>query len=115
MQDGENTGVAGDARTQAALVELRGTIAQAFPSATFSVRTGDDPEGVYLIPTVDVADTDAVFDLVADRLLELQVEEGVPVYVFPVRTPERIRAELEAERRRRHRPSILTLLATEPE
>jgi hypothetical protein len=29
-------------------------------------------------------------DLVIDRLLQLQVEELLPVYVIPVRTPERV-------------------------
>ena len=110
MQHGDDTVVVGDARLGAALAELRETIVRSFPSATFSIRTGDDPEGVYLIPTVDVADTDPVFDLIANRLLELQVEEDIPVYVFPVRTPERIRAELEAERRRGWKPSLLALL-----
>ena len=106
--------VTGDARIKAALLELREMIARAFPTATFAVRTGDDPEGVYLIPTVDVPDTDAVFEVVVDRLLELQVDERVPVYVFPVRPPERVRAELESERRGRRRKSLVTLLTTEP-
>ena len=103
-----------DPRVEAALAELRETIASAFPSATFAIETGDDPEGVYLVPTVDAPDTDVVFDLVVDRLVDLQVDERVPVYVFPIRTPERIRAELEAERRHGRPRSVLTRLFTAP-
>jgi len=100
---------------EAAIAELRAAVARAFPTATFEVRTGDDPEGVYLLPIVDIEDTDVVFDVVADRLLELQIDERLPVYVFPIRTPERIRADLEARRGGWRRRSHMTLLATEDE
>lgn len=114
MQSGDDAVAIGDARIEAALAELREMIARAFPTATFVVRTGDDPEGVYLIPTVDVPDTDVVFDVVVNRLLDLQIDERVPVYVFPIRPIARIRAELEAERGGRRRKSLVTLLTTEP-
>jgi hypothetical protein len=51
---------------------------------------GDDPSGVYVLATVDVDDTDEVFDLVVDRLVDLQVDEGVPVYVLPLRPLHRV-------------------------
>jgi hypothetical protein len=35
--------------------------------------------------TVDVEDTDAVVDVYIDRLVTLQIEEGLPVYVVPLR------------------------------
>ena len=35
---------------------------------------------------------DDVMDLVADRLLELQVDQGLPVHVVPLRTPARTTA-----------------------
>jgi hypothetical protein len=81
-------------RIKEALDELKGLITARFPQATFVVEEGFDPEGVYLITTVDIADTDEVFDVVGDRLLELQVDEGLPVYVTPLRPMERVVAEL---------------------
>jgi hypothetical protein len=47
-----------------------------------------------LITTVDIADTDEVIAVVGDRLVELQVEDGLPVYVTPLRPIERVVAEL---------------------
>jgi hypothetical protein len=81
-------------RIKEALDELKGLITARFPQATFIVEEGFDPEGVYLITTVDIADTDEVFDVVGDRLVELQVDESLPVYVTLLRPIERVVAEL---------------------
>lgn len=87
-----------DRRTQNALAELMSLIRSKYPDAEFDVSTGhDDPENIHLITTVDLDDPDEVSDLVADRLIELQVEDRIPVYVIPVRTPARILAELQAK------------------
>ena len=86
-----------DARTQAALDELRQAISAHYPSATFEVGADpDEPTSVLLWTTVDVDDPDEVLDHVMERLLELQVDERVPVHVIPIRTPERIAAYLKA-------------------
>ena len=85
-----------DPRIRAAVAELEELIRRRYPEATFDVGQGHDPEGVYLTPTVDVEDTDAVFDIVVDRLLELQIDDELPVYVIPVRPIERVMAELRA-------------------
>jgi hypothetical protein len=42
---------------------------------------------------VDIADTDEVIDVIGDRLVELQVDEGLPLYVTPLRPIERVVAE----------------------
>ena len=76
-------------RIEEAIEELKGLIASRYPGTTFAVGEGDDPEGVYLTATVDVDDRGEVIDLFVDRLVELQVEEGLPIFVVPVRTPER--------------------------
>ena len=77
-------------RMQEALAELRGLIQRRYPATTFAVEPGgDDPEAVHLVATVEVDDPDEVVDLVIDRVLELQLEEQLPVHVIPVRTPER--------------------------
>jgi len=70
-----------------ALSELRAMIQKRYPTAIFTVSYGEDPDGVYLTATVDIDDTDAVVDLVIDRLLTMQVEESLPLYVIPIRPP----------------------------
>jgi hypothetical protein len=80
-------------RVQTAIDEIRRTILQRYPTAQFAVERGhDEPENVHLVTTLDLDDPDEVIDLVLDRLLELQVEERIPLYLIPVRTPERILA-----------------------
>jgi len=83
-------------RLAAAIAEMEELILSQYPNATFEVALGDDPEGTYLTATVDVEDTDEVFDVVVERLLDMQVEESIPLYVLPVRPIERIIAELHA-------------------
>ena len=81
-------------RMQEVLHELKGLITARFPQAAFVVEEGFDPEGVYLITTVDIADTDDVIAVIGDRLVALQVDESLPVYVTPLRPIERVVAEL---------------------
>jgi hypothetical protein len=81
-------------RMQEAIDELKGLITARFPQAAIVVEEGFDPEGIYLITTMDIADTDEVIAVVGDRLVELQVDEGLPVYVTPLRPIERVVAEL---------------------
>jgi hypothetical protein len=81
-------------RIKEALYELKGLITAHFPQTAFVVEEGVDPEGVYLITTVDIADTDEVIAVIGDRLVELQVDEGLPIYVTPLRPIERVAAEL---------------------
>ena len=81
-----------DPRMGAAVTEMQDLIRSRFPTTTFTVGDADDPEGVYVRAPVDVEDTDEVIELILDRLVDLQVTEGLPIYVVPVRTPERIAA-----------------------
>ena len=81
-------------RMEEAVHELRGLITERFPQASFVVEEGFDPQGTYLVTTVDIADTDEVIDVVGDRLVELQVTEGLPLYVTPLRPIQRVVAEL---------------------
>lgn len=93
-----------DPRVQKALMDLKDLIQRRYPGATFEVATGEDPEGVYLTATVDVEDTDEVVDTFMDRLLQIQVDEKLPVYVIPVRPLTRVLEELQQPHpRRRHR------------
>ena len=81
-------------RMKEAILELKGLIIARFPQAAFVVEEGFDPEGGYLITSVDIADTDEVIAFIGDRLVALQVDEGLPVYVTPLRPIERVVAEL---------------------
>jgi hypothetical protein len=81
-----------DPRIQAALIELRALITQRFPNASFSVFRGEDPEGIRLLTTADVDDLDEVMDAVIDRMVDMQIYEGLPVYVVPVWPPARTHA-----------------------
>ena len=68
-----------------------------YPDATSSVGLGEDPEGVYLRPVVDVEDRGEVVDAVLDRLVNPQTEHELPLYVVPGRPPERNAAILRAK------------------
>jgi hypothetical protein len=78
----------------AAIAEMKSMILAHHPDATFVVGDCDGPVGTYLTVAVDVEDTDEVFDVVVERLLEMQVEEALPLYVLTVRPIERVIAEL---------------------
>ena len=79
-----------DTRTQAALTDLKGLIKQHYPDATFHVmRSQDDPEAIHLVTTVDVEDRSGVLDVVMDRMMDLQIEEELPIFVIPIRPRER--------------------------
>ena len=80
-----------------AVEELQGLITERFPQASFVVEEGFDPKGTHLVTTVDIGDTDEVVDVVGDRLVELQVTEGLLVYVIPLRPIERVIAQLREQ------------------
>lgn len=90
-----------DPRIQAALAQLQERLQAQYPQATFSIVHGDDPEGVYLVVTVDIEDTDAVLDVVIEDLFHLQVEELLPVYVIPALPLTRVAEQLRARVNRR--------------
>ena len=96
----------GEATTSdlAALDEFRQRIAERYPEATFVVERGIEPLGVYLVATVDVEDTGVVSDLIADRMLSLQIDEGLPLYVTVVRPLARVVAEIERRNDERSAP-----------
>jgi hypothetical protein len=93
-----------DPRITQALNELADLVRRHHPEATFQVAPAqDDPSIVHLLARVDVEDTEEVAELVMDRMIQMQVDEGLPIYVIPLRTPERIAALREA-RSRQPRP-----------
>lgn len=89
-----------DDRLAEALDELQSIIVTHYPTATFEVGSSpDDAASVHLRAIADVDDADEVLDLVIDHVLELQVDEGLPIHVIPVRTPERIVRSQQLKRR----------------
>jgi hypothetical protein len=88
-------------RMEAAIAEIKDLIRRRYPEVTFDLYVGEDPVGLYLIPIVDRDDLDEVADVFSDRLVDLQVDERLDLYVIPDRTPERnarIAAEQAVER-----------------
>lgn len=87
-----------DQRIQAAIGELKDVIQQRYSNASFTVSRGEDPEGIYLRAVVDTEDIEEVIDVFGERLLRMQVEEGLPIYVIPLEPKEQA---LKAMRSRR--------------
>jgi len=99
-------------RIQVAIEGLCGEIIKQYPSASFEVARGEDPDGIYLTAEVDVDDTIDVFDVEVHRLVSLQVDEGLPLYVVPVQTRERIAAHMSTESM--HRSTVIPQAALRP-
>lgn len=79
----------------AAVDELKALILSRYPGAQFRLaHDEDDASIVYMTAVVDIDDPDEVTDLVIDRTGELLVQEGIPLFVVPIRTPERVAAML---------------------
>jgi hypothetical protein len=87
-------------RLAEAMRELEALIASHYPEALFAVGEGEDPDGIYLRATVDVEDMGDVVDVFIDRLVEMQVEEGLPLFVVAVRPRERNAAIFAREQER---------------
>lgn len=103
-----------EARTRAAVDELQRLIRERHPAAIFEIgRNPDEPENVHLYAMVDTDDLDEVLGAVIERVVALQVEEGIPVHVTPLDTLERQlsrpRGETSAATHR-HRP-VVSLVA----
>ncbi len=80
-------------KIEAALTELKQLIREEYPTATIKEGMGVDPiAGFYLDVTVDVEDTDEVRKVYIDRLVDIQVDEELPIYVSLRHTPERRKA-----------------------
>ncbi len=77
--------------------ELQRLIRERYPTATFQVQRGaDDAESVHLLATVDLEEPDVVMDLVLERMMQLQIDDELSVFVIPLRPIERAQAMLEA-------------------
>jgi hypothetical protein len=85
-------------RMEAAMEEINYLIQQRFPEATFDAGPGEDPMGMHLVATVDLEDLGDVEDLHIGRLVDMQVDELLPLYVIPTRPIERSPRMMRRER-----------------
>lgn len=89
-----------DERMRLAVNEVQRTIADRFPATTFVLtRSPEDPSSIHLLAVADIDDPDDVGDLVVDRVVALQVEEGIPLHVIPLRAPARVQAAMDQDQR----------------
>jgi HSP20 family molecular chaperone IbpA len=77
-----------DPKIQAGIQEMEALIRKRYSKATFTVGIGEDPAGVYLTATIPGVDFDEAVDVYIDRLVDLQAEQGLPLYVIPITPPE---------------------------
>ena len=88
-------------QVQAAARELKASILDRYPTATFRLsRAADEQRSWNLWTTVDVEDLDEVSDLVTERALDMRVEEGIPIHVVPIRGRAPSSFELPSDVRR---------------
>ncbi|HUG13380.1 MAG TPA: hypothetical protein VMM78_00065 [Thermomicrobiales bacterium] len=74
----------------AAVAELKRLVLQYYPDARFRVECGiDDPKAIHLVAIMDFEDTFDVLDRVSDRVMEIQIDDGVPIFVIPLRPNDR--------------------------
>ena len=84
-------------RMRGAIETVRAMIGREYPSATFRLSRGpDDADQVLLWATVDLDDPEEVLDFVGESLWQLEVEEGIILHVIPLKTPERVLADMRA-------------------
>jgi hypothetical protein len=85
-------------RMRQAVTELENRVREQYPNAGFHVRRStENPRIIHLMTTVDVEDRDEVMDVVIDRMMELQIEEKLPLFVIPVRPRARTLAMLREQ------------------
>lgn len=66
-----------DAKVHDAIEELKRLVLTRDPRARFDVGPSFDPVGVSLEVTTDLDDPDEIMDSIIDRLVDIQVDEGV--------------------------------------
>ena len=90
---------------QNAIDEVTAIISASYPTTTFVTEPGVEPDSVFVQAFVDAIEPDDVMDLYISRLVTIQVEEGIPLYVFARRTPERLLEYRQSLSQNRKRPA----------
>ncbi len=95
--DDDAAALALGSRMRGAIETVRVMIGREYPSATFRLSRGpDDADQVLLWATVDLEDPEEVLDFVSESLWQLEAEEGIILHVIPLKTPERVLADMQA-------------------
>ena len=93
-----------DPRAQPAIDEIQQAILKRWPDVTFSIHRGpDNPNGIHMDVFVDEEDPDVVLEGLTDRLVDILVDDGIPLQVIPLHTPERALAAAIAYEQKYHR------------
>ena len=71
-------------QTQRAIDEVQATIKAAYPEVEFTIHREEDPAGIYIDAYTETDDGFRILDLVSDRLVDFQIEEGIGLHVIPV-------------------------------
>jgi hypothetical protein len=80
-----------DAEATAFIQELKTLILSRHPEATFAVSSGaDNPTAIHLHAYVDLDDPFEVTDEIMDRIVDIQLDEDIPLHVIPHRTAARV-------------------------
>lgn len=94
-----------DPRAQPAIDEIQLAILKRWPDVTFSIHRGpDNPIGIHMSVFVDEEDPDVVLEGLTDRLVDILVDDGIPLHVIPLHTPERALAAYAAYKERERNP-----------
>lgn len=72
-------------RMQDAIAELKELVRTRYPDATFEVFPSSNVNGVSMRIVVDVDELGDVDDLILSRMVEMQLDEELPIYPMPVR------------------------------
>jgi hypothetical protein len=72
-----------DPRVREVVAELCSTILDAFPDAEFIVRPNPTYRGAIIKAYTDSDDPDTMQDLTGDRQVDLLVDEGISIYLYP--------------------------------
>lgn len=95
-----------DPRAQPAIDEIQQAILKRWPDVTFSIHRGpDNPNGIHMDVFVDEEDPDVVLEGgLTDRLVDILVDDGIPLHVIPLHTHERALAAYAAYKERQRNP-----------
>lgn len=95
-------------KMKSAVGELEELIRGRYPKASFRVvQSPDEGRAIHLVTTVALEDLDQVMDVVVDRMMELQIEDKLPLQVVPVRPRQLTEKLIREQRLQPHRATDL--------
>ncbi len=72
-------------RILAAVDELKHLVRERYPGAEFDVFPSTNVNGIYMRIFVDIDDPGDVNEAILDRVVEMQIDGGLPIYPVAVR------------------------------